>query len=59
MAERLNEFARNHEVVPVESHVKDGVEGWLFRNREYRLIFFSTAELMGHQPAEVSTPAAA
>ena len=58
MAERLNQFARNHEVVPVESHVKDGVEGWLFRNRENRLIFISTDELMGHQPAEEQAAAA-
>ena len=47
MAERLNHFARLHEVVPVESYKKDGVDGWLFRDRENRLIFIPTSELEG------------
>ena len=51
MAERLNQFARNNEVVPVESYKKDGVDGWLFRDRDNRLIFISISELLGHQPA--------
>ncbi len=52
MAECLNQFARNNGVVPVESYKKDGVDGWLFRDRDNRLIFISTLELLSHQPAK-------
>ncbi len=50
MAERLNQFARVHGVVPVESYKKNGVDGWLFRDREHRLIFIPISELLGHKP---------
>ncbi len=45
MAECLNRYARCREIVPVESWTKDGVEGWLFRDRDNCLIFVSSAEL--------------
>ena len=50
MAERLNHFARLHEVVPVESWKKDGVEGWLFRDRRNQLHFITSVELLGPNP---------
>lgn len=51
MAEQLNQYARVHEIVPVESWRKDGVEGWLFRDRENQTIFVESSKLLGHQPA--------
>ncbi len=50
MAELLNRYARVHEIVPVESWKKDGVDGWLFRDRENHLIFIASTQLEGHQP---------
>lgn len=52
MVEQLHRFARVNEIVPVESWRKDGVEGWLFRNKENELLFFTSSELLGHQPVE-------
>ncbi|MFQ5655669.1 MAG: hypothetical protein ACE5GW_13190, partial [Planctomycetota bacterium] len=52
MAERLNRFARVHEIVPVESWKKNGVDGWLFRDRDNSLIFVTSSELLGRQPVE-------
>lgn len=52
MAERLNQFARCHEVVPVESYKKEGVDGWLFRDRDNRLIFIPTSELLGQSTGQ-------
>ncbi len=49
MAEQLHQYARVHEIVPVESWRKDGVEGWLFRDRENQTIFVETSKLLGHQ----------
>ena len=49
VAEQLHQYARVHEIVPVESWRKDGVEGWLFRDRENQTIFVETAELMREQ----------
>ena len=46
VAEQLHQYARVHEIVPVESWRKDGVEGWLFRDKENQTIFVETAELM-------------
>ncbi len=55
MAEQLNQYARVHEIVPVESWRKDGVEGWLFRDRKNQTIFVESSKLLGHQPTfEVS-----
>ena len=51
MAEQLHQYARVHEIVPVESWRKDGVEGWLFRNKENQTIFVESSELLGHQLA--------
>ena len=51
MAEQLNQYARVHEIVPVESWRKDGVEGWLFRDLENQTIFVESSELLGQQPA--------
>lgn len=50
MAELLNRYARVHEIVPVESWKQDGVEGWLFRDRDNQLIFITSSVLLGHQP---------
>lgn len=50
MAELLNRYARVHEVVPVESWKKDGIDGWLFRKRDNNLVFITSTELLGHQP---------
>ena len=52
MAERLNQFARCHEVVPVESYKKEGVDGWLFRDRDNRLIFIPISELLGQSTGQ-------
>jgi hypothetical protein len=52
MAELLNRYARVHEIVPVESWKKDGVDGWLFRDRDNHLIFIASSVLLGHQPLE-------
>ena len=51
MAEQLHQYARVHEIVPVESWRKDGVEGWLFRDKENQTIFVESSELLGHQLA--------
>lgn len=54
MSEQLLQYARVHEIVPVESWRKDGVEGWLFRDRENQTIFVEKAKLMGEAtPVEV------
>ncbi|MGB1070783.1 MAG: hypothetical protein ACPG1Z_03875 [Planctomycetota bacterium] len=54
MSEQLLQYARVHEIVPVESWREDGVEGWLFRDRENQTIFVETAELMREMaPVEV------
>ena len=53
MAELLNRYARLHEIVPVESWKKDGIDGWLFRNRDNHLIFIAASELQGHQPQRI------
>jgi len=50
MAELLNRYARVHEIVPVESWKKNGVDGWLFRDRDNHLIFIASSVLLGHQP---------
>ncbi len=52
MAERLNQFARLHEVVPVESWRKNGVDGWLFRDRRNRLLFVPSVKLLGSDREE-------
>ena len=54
MAERLNEYARLHDVVPVASWKKDGEEGWLFRDRGNRLFFISSHELLGRSGETVA-----
>ncbi|MGA1202771.1 MAG: hypothetical protein ACO4BJ_07275 [Planctomycetota bacterium] len=54
MAELLNRYARLHEIVPVESWMKDGIDGWLFRDRNNSLIFIAASELQGHQPHELA-----
>lgn len=46
MAETLNRYARCREIVPVESWTKDGIEGWLFRDRDNGLVFVSSEELL-------------
>jgi len=46
VAEQLHQYARVHEFVPVESWRKDGVEGWLFRDKENQTVFVETAEFM-------------
>jgi len=54
VSEQLLQYARVHEIVPVESWREDGVEGWLFRDRENQTIFVETAELMREMaPVEV------
>ena len=51
MAEQLHQYARVHEIVPVESWSKDGVEGWLFRDKKNQTIFVESSKLLGHQLA--------
>jgi len=50
MAECLNRFARCREIVPVETLKKGDVEGWLFRDRNNRLIFVPSAEMLKFEP---------
>ncbi|MFN0057246.1 MAG: hypothetical protein ACKVX7_02205 [Planctomycetota bacterium] len=46
MAECLNRYARLNEIVPVQSWIQDGVDGWLFRDRDNRFVFVATLKLL-------------
>jgi hypothetical protein len=46
MAEILNRYARVNEIVPVQSWIQDGEDGWLFRDRDNQFVFVATVKLM-------------